>query len=340
MEQSSDFGNPAHDAPGQGTDMQKALLSIRQARDSVLAQNHELISKLARADEELAVQRFGTGRPGVRARRRAEAGGEVHARVRRARASNAETSCSQKKKPRRRTPADRGAFRGSPTRCASATKLRSARWRSCGESSRPRTPPRRRNGSRQRCRMRRRKIADLEAQAEGFKAQQKKNIISLTKHLTRRSRSTCAPSSAKRSAALKRRSTSCRLSSRSREEASRQTGVTPRRRMQTERLEQHRLEIEELAAQLEATRIRNRELREALDGVRTSPEIRVAAPLPPEADEAITYDVSVALGCDEQLCGNAPPPPGQSGAHGRAGQSPARLLGARRRCRARGDSSV
>ena len=46
---------PGGSTTAPATDMQKALLSIRQARDSVLAQNHELISKLATAQEQLSV---------------------------------------------------------------------------------------------------------------------------------------------------------------------------------------------------------------------------------------------------------------------------------------------
>lgn len=47
-------GRPAASA----VDAEQALLSIRQARDSVLAKNHELIAKLAQADERVAELSF------------------------------------------------------------------------------------------------------------------------------------------------------------------------------------------------------------------------------------------------------------------------------------------
>lgn len=296
MEQSSDFENPAHDAPGQGTDMQKALLSIRQARDSVLAQNHELISKLARADEELAVsvsEREGLECERDVALKRAE---KYMRECEELRLQLTEEKASQARQIAALSEEAQSLRERSEAQERTLEALRGELQAAHSPAEEERLAAALQDATR--------RIADLEAQADGFKAQQKKNIISLTQHLTG-DRELLRARFNEEVAALQAQIHDLQTQLTLAEKAAAETGTEPQPGgMLTERAELHRLEIEELAAQLEATRIENRELRNALDGARMPAEPTPASAAP-EEDAAIPYDVSAALGamssCVEML---------------------------------------
>ncbi len=298
MELHSNFGNPAKAVAGQNAEAQKALLAIRQARDSVLAQNHELISKLSWAQEQLAVS--SSEREALECERdvalkRAEKYMVECEELRRRTAELTEDKLS-------RAQADTDHTTTLVQQIAVISDDREALRARCDDQNRMIDDLRVKLASAQNpeggeklavaVEEARRRVLDLEAQAEGFKAQQKKNIVSLTKHLTG-DRELMKERHAEEAAALKAQIAELQAQL----EQAANNGAHAVGAGLAEREERHVLELEELAAQLEATRIENRELRSALDATRAPVETeKIKAPVLPEAGEALTYDASVALG--------------------------------------------
>ncbi|MGV3533673.1 MAG: response regulator [Chthoniobacteraceae bacterium] len=322
------------------TDMQKALLSIRQARDSVLAQNHELISKLAKAEEQLSVttvEKEGLEVEREVALKRAEkylvdcdellrknhdlegklkesAGNtaetaelkgriaELEAGIADLQRQNAELSAEREQLTQdfqaqsrtldaQRLTAEEQSRRIAELMAELETKQSSGEEEQLTRSLLEAT----------------RRVADLEAQADGFRTQQKKNIIVLTKTLTADREALCQKYN-EEIGALKAHVQDLQTQLALAQEAAAESGTSSAAAQALgERLEQQRLENDELAAQLEATRIENRELRAALDENRAS-AASAATPAPATAsqtDEATAYDAGVALGammsCIEML---------------------------------------
>jgi CheY-like chemotaxis protein len=183
------------EAAGQLAQAQKAILSIRQARDSVVAQNHELSNRLSRADDQLA--KIGYEKESaerardVAVKQAQELTREVD-ELRRKALDLAEQKFAVLETGKDHSSALVAALQQVAVlteerhlaRIAAAEQNRVLdEVRAEVEALRHAPAP----GSAQlegELADARHKLADLEAQMEGFKAQQKKNVLTLTKHLS------------------------------------------------------------------------------------------------------------------------------------------------------------
>jgi CheY-like chemotaxis protein len=180
------------DAAAQLAQAQKAILSIRQARDSVVAQNHELTNRLSRAENQLAKL------------------GYEHDSAERARAAAVQQAqelareCDELRRKALDLTEEKFAVLESGKDHSSAlvtalqqvavlTEERHLTRHAAAEQKREtdelraelealRNAPPRGSGQLE-LEDARHKLADLEAQMEGFKTQQRKNVLTLTKHL-------------------------------------------------------------------------------------------------------------------------------------------------------------
>jgi len=183
------------DAAGQLAQAQKAIVSIRQARDSVVAQNHELSNRLSRLEDQLAkigYEKESAERARDIATKQAQELTREVDELRRKALDLAEQKFAVLETGKDHSSALVTALQQVAVlteerhlaRIAAAEQnrvLEEVR----GELEAVRHAPA--PGSAQleaELHDTRHKLADLEAQMEGFKAQQKKNVLTLTKHLS------------------------------------------------------------------------------------------------------------------------------------------------------------
>ena len=299
------------DAAAQLTQAQKAILSIRQARDSVVAQNHELTNRLGRSEDQLAKVGY--------ERETAERAREIAAKqvqeltrevdeLRRKALELAEEKFAVLETGKDHSSALVTALQQVAVlteerhlaRIAAAEQnrvLEEVR----GELEALRHAPARGTGLLEsELQDTRHKLADLEAQMEGFKAQQKKNVLTLTKHLSSERDAIRAKFEEERAV----------LESQIATLQSELSGHSNGAHL-SERLEELRRENVELVAQLDAACAESAALRAALD-VKAAPTPKPETPAAPRAasqrdapttavvakkvDALTDYDSSVTLG--------------------------------------------
>jgi chromosome segregation ATPase len=304
-------------ATSQLADAQKAILSIRQARDSVLAHNHDLTEALSRAKDQVAELR---------------AEGEVLDRARETAVQETQALMRECDELRRKTLdmteqrfADLEAQKDQAAALVSAQKQVAALTAERdAERARPDAQPRQvgesqAQGNAQRNNApgdeklaeqladARHKLADLAAQTEGFRAQQKKNIVAVTRHLTGDREAMRAQFNAEKSGY------EAQIAALQAQVAAAESGASPRDGGPlAERVEQQRLEISELNNQLEAARTAVNELRASLDEARATTGATASDENPADtrakrkgssgasqvaaSPKVIDYDPSAALG--------------------------------------------
>ena len=299
-------------APSRGineqlAEAQKALLSIRQARDTVVTQNENLLKQLARVKEELEQFRSETGTVEHVRDAAVQQAQELKHECDELRRKALELTEQQfvllnAEKNHNLALADARQQIAATAEERDAARADAEKLRAQLEATRAKPPPNDRVATE--LEDARHKLADLEAQTEGFRAQQKKNIAALTKHLAADRETLRSKFNEERSilegqiAALQ-----AQLSANEKN-----TGAS---RALAGRIEQQRLEIVELCSQLHAARAEIHELRATLDEVRSGKGLaRTTAPQPAEEKTAavstptphvppvdpIDYDASVTLG--------------------------------------------
>ena len=293
------------DVAAQLAEAQSAILSIRQARDSALTHNQTLSAQLKRANDELEhlrldVEEFERGR--TAAQHQLDDLSAQCAELRRAAARLAE---EQSGNP------DRSGARpaGTPTaeqftavleeRAAAQTTAEELRKKlEAYKSHRPAEA-----SVLAELEATRHRLADLEAQNEGFRAQQKRNIAALTKHLA-------ADAEKMRLQLEEQKSVLETQLANVQEQLAAQAAATVNPASTGDEaaamVEQQRLEIAELSEQLQAARSEIQELRAALDEARSvrtgeadplasAQAFEVTAPEPVSAN-VVNYDASITLG--------------------------------------------
>jgi len=288
---------------------QKAILSIRQARDSVLAQNQTLMAQLAGAKEQLidlAVEKE-------------DIDSHRNAAVQQAQASKLE--CEELRGQVRELTGERSASatgNGDSSLLAAAaqqqvaaliaerdaaraavTELRAER-----ELQRNQPPPAERVLAE--LQDARHRLADLEAQTEGFRAQQKKNLATLTRHVDAE-REVMQTTFNEEKSVLEAQVATLRTQLDLKNNPAPELRIAEGGRAPaSERADNQHLEVVELTEQLEAARTEIGDLRAVLDGLRGWSDVPISSgptdsgpPVPvPDAEpaEVINYDASITLG--------------------------------------------